>query len=130
MKFGKKGKCAFSNKERLTVILSTYTAYSERVTVEISSSLTLQLYCCIPVKHNGGCVDDSNKSKSRVRAMSGHATPGKPKRPFSEIANSSAEELVSLSQQIDELSSEMKGIKYSVSKIMTKDGIKLFIKPQ
>ena len=70
-------------------------------------------------------MDDKTK---KLGGASGHTTPAPPKRPFSEVANSSAEEIVLLSQHIEELSSEMKSMKDSVSKMMTKDDMKLFIK--
>ena len=69
-------------------------------------------------------MDDKTK-KLGGGGASGHTTPAPPKRPFSEVANSSAEEIVLLSQHIEELSSEMKD---SVSKMVIKDDMKLFIK--
>ena len=83
-------------------------------------------------------MSDSNKNSKEIKKVEGkpkktggasaHTTPGNPKRRFDEVANSSAEELVLLSQQMEELSSEMKGIKDGVSKMMTRDDMKLFIK--
>ena len=70
-------------------------------------------------------ADDKNK---KLGVESGHTTPAKPKRPYSEVANSSAEEMGLLSQQMEELSSEVKSMRDSVNKIMTKDDMKMFIK--
>ena len=69
--------------------------------------------------------DDKSKKPG---VTSAHTTPAKSKRPFTEVANSSAEELALLSHQIEEMSSEMKSLKDSVGKIMTKDDMKAFIK--
>ena len=70
-------------------------------------------------------IDDKGKKPG---AASAHTTPAKPKRPFSEVANSSAEELTLLAHQIEDMSSELKSVKESVSKILTKDDMKTFIK--
>ena len=51
-----------------------------------------------------------------------------PRQPSQSAANSSAEELALLSHQIEDLSTEVKDMKNSVSKVMTKDDMKLFIK--
>ena len=59
---------------------------------------------------------DSKKSDDKGKkpgAVSAHTTPGKPKRHFSEVANSSAEELAFLSQQIEDMSSELLSVKDS-----------------
>ena len=64
----------------------------------------------------------------KVGGASAHTTPAKPKRPFTEVANSSAEELALISHQMEDLSSELKELKNNVSQIMTKDDMKLFIK--
>ena len=69
--------------------------------------------------------DDKGKKPG---AASAHTTPAKPKRPFSEVANSSAEELAILSHQIEEMSTEMKSLKDTVGIIMTKDDMKTFIR--
>ena len=66
-------------------------------------------------------MDDKGR---KLEGASAHTTPAKPKRP----ANSSAEELALLSHQIEDLSTEVKDMKNSVSKVMTKDDMKLFIK--
>ena len=76
-------------------------------------------------------IKDNRKPEEKIKkpgVTSAHTTPAKPKRPFTEVANSSAEELALLSHQIEEMSSEVKGVKDSVSKIMTKDDMKVFIK--
>ena len=70
-------------------------------------------------------IDDKGKKPG---AASAHTTPAKTKRPFSEVANSSAEELALLAHQIEDMSSELKSVKESVSKILTKDDMKTFIK--
>ena len=64
-----------------------------------------------------------------------HTVPNLPKRSHSEVANSSAEELTLLSNHIEELTSDLKELRESVTTlvdknddIMTKSDMKTFIK--
>lgn len=75
------------------------------------------------------------KDKKALGVASGHTTPAKSKRPFVEVANSSAEEITLLSNQIEEVAVELKTVGQNVSKlmnktdsIMSKDDMKVFIK--
>ena len=92
----------------------------------------MKLYCYILVLpaftqwNSKDCKKPDDKGK-KPGAVSTHTTPAKPKRTFSEVANSSAEELAILPHQIEEMSTEMKSLKGSVGKIMTKDDMKTFI---
>ena len=81
--------------------------------------------------------DNKGKQNDKKKAgvSSGHTTPAKAKRAFSEVANSSAEELVLLSHQIEELAVELKAVRTSVSElntktedVITKSDMKTFIK--
>ena len=73
--------------------------------------------------------------KKKAGASSAHTTPAKSKRPFLEVANSSAEELALLSHQIEELAVDLKALRISVNDIntktedvMTKSDMRTFIK--
>lgn len=87
-------------------------------------------------KGKGG-NDQSKEAKDlrKVGTASGHTTPAKPKRPFSEVANSSAEEIVHLHNQIEEVSTDIKSLTQSVNSLMaksesmmTKNDMQTFIK--
>ena len=73
--------------------------------------------------------------KKKPGVSSDHTTPAKAKRPFKEVANSSAEEIVLLSHQIEELATELRAVGSSVNDLraktedaMTKGDMKTFIK--
>ena len=74
---------------------------------------------------------DNEKKKPGI--SSGHTTPAKPKRPFSEVSNSSAEEITLLSH-MEDLTQELKTIGQNVNELrdksqdmMTKADMKSFI---
>ena len=76
-----------------------------------------------------------HNDKKKAGVSSGHTTPAKAKRPFLEVANSSAEELVLLNHQMEELAIELKAVGSSVNDlktktedVMTKSDMKTFIK--
>ena len=77
-------------------------------------------------------MSDKGKQNDKKKAgvSSGHTTPAKAKIAFSEVANSSAEELVLLSHQIEVLAVELKAMRTSVNDLNTKteDVMKTFIK--
>ena len=73
--------------------------------------------------------------KNKPGVSSDHTTPAKAKRPFKEVANSSAEEIVLLSHQIEELATDLRAVGSSVNDLraktedaMTKSDMKTFIK--
>ena len=73
--------------------------------------------------------------KKKPGVSSDHTTPAKAKRPFKEVANSSAEEIVLLSHQIEELATDLRAVGSSVNDLraktedaMTKSDMKTFIK--
>ena len=75
------------------------------------------------------------KEKKSVGIASGHTTPARSKRPFTEVANSSAEEIVLLSNQVEEISLDVKALGQNVTALMsksdammTKADMKAFIK--
>lgn len=77
----------------------------------------------------------NEKKQTRPGADSVHAIPGKTKRPYSEVAESSAEELAIMNHQIDEMNNDMRemgeNLKTLVDKtneIMTKKDMEVFIK--
>ena len=80
--------------------------------------------------------DKGKQSEKKKRGVSSeHTTPAKAKRPFKEVANSSAEEIVLLSHQMEELATELRAIGSSVNDlraktedVMTKNDMKTFIK--
>ena len=72
---------------------------------------------------------------SKVGATSGHTVQSSSKRKLDQVANSSAEELVLLSTQVEELSGDIKVIKDSMTDLiqksdnmMSKEDMKVFIK--
>ena len=76
-----------------------------------------------------------HNDKKKAGVSSWHTTPAKAKRPFLEVANSSAEELVLLNHQMEELAIELKAVGSSVNDlktktedVMTKSDMKTFIK--
>ena len=73
--------------------------------------------------------------EKKVGTASGHTVQAMAKRKLSEVANSSAEELVLLNIQMEELSGDMKQIRQNVTDLinksqdmMTKNDMKAFIK--
>ena len=60
------------------------------------------------------------KEKRSAGIASGHTTPAKSKRPFTEVANSSAEEIVLLSNQVEEISLDVKALGQNVTTLMSK----------
>lgn len=60
------------------------------------------------------------KEKEKVGSASVHTTPARAKRPLSEVANSSAEEIVMLSTQMEEISTDLKELSQNVSTLMNK----------
>lgn len=60
------------------------------------------------------------KDTKKPGATSVHTTPANPKRPFSEIANSSAEEIVLLNNQMDEISTDIKNLTKNMNILMSK----------
>ena len=75
---------------------------------------------------------DNEKKKPGI--SSGHTTSAKPKRPFSEVSNSSAEEITLLSHHMEDLTQELKTIGQNVNELrdksqdmMTKADMKSFI---
>ena len=58
----------------------------------------------------------------KIGVASGHPTPSKPKRPHphSEVANSSADEIVFLHEQIEEISTDLKLFRDSINSFSDK----------
>lgn len=72
-----------------------------------------------------------NAQKSGLKkpgTTSGYATPAKAKRPFTEVADCSAEEITLLSNQMEEIGADVKLLKEGLSQMMNKNEIKDFIK--